>query len=256
MKKISVLIAIIGILLVGCDEKKMEKKSYTVGIDANSGYPFEYKNNCSGVIEGFEPELMIEIAKRGNFKIDFVESSFLSIVPRVKEGNLDMGVGFISITDERKKIVDFSEVYYISRVVVLGNKENTDVDKEKTKITKENISTTKKKLIFGFPKGTYFKNYVKEMKNAVVVEDIDRESVMEKLISKEIDYTIADSRIGTRYIQKNPMIYEERTIKNDSIAIIFSKELPESFKNKVNTIIIEMKKDGTLDLIKKKYNVE
>lgn len=242
MKKIIIFIVLISVFVIGCNKKRMEKESYTVGIDANSGYPFEYKDNSTGAINGFEPELIAEIARRGKFKINFVESSFLSIIPRVKEGNLDMGIGFISITNERKKIADFSEVYYTSRVVVLGNKENKNADK--------------KKLIFGFPKGTYFKNYVKDIKNAVIVEDIDREGVMQKLISKEIDYTIADSRIGVKYIEKNPMIYEERTIKEDSIAIIFSKELPESFQKKINAIIVEIKNDGTLDVIKKKYNVE
>lgn len=241
MKKIIILIALIGVFLVGCDKKKMEKKSYTVGIDANSGYPFEYKDNESGNINGFEPELIAEVAKRGNFKIDFVESSFLSIIPRVKEGNLDMGIGFITVTDERKKVVNFSEPYYTSRVVALGNKENLNVDKEK--------------LIFGFPKGTHFKNFIKDMKNVVIVEDIDREKVMEKLISKEIDYTIADDRIATKYMKEHPMIYEKRSIRNESVAIVFSKELPESFQKKVNTIIIEMKNDGTLEALKKKYNI-
>lgn len=241
MKKIFFLIVIGAIFLWGCGAKEEIKSNYTVAIDSGGAYPSNYKDKDTGEILGFEAELMKEIARRGNFKITFVEKSFSLIITGIKEGKTDMGVGFISIREERKKIMKFSEPYMETMAVAIANKKN-EIDDNKVKI-------------YGIAKGTYFKSLIENKKNIEIIEEIDNNKVIEKLISKEIDYAITSREISNKYKAKYPEIYEESELNKEIIGIAFYKNIPSDFINKVDNIILGMKADGSLDSLKKKYGI-
>lgn len=242
MKKIIILTALLTLFFVGCNKKKVEKSSYTVGVDPNKIYPFGIKDGDNAKASGFEHDLLLEIAKRADLKIDIIDCSFLQIISGVTEGKLDIGIGLISITNERKKNLQFSEPYMKSQVVILGNKDNKLMNEEK--------------IIYGLTKGTYFKHIIENKKNIEIVEDIDTEVVIQKLIAKEIDYAIVDKGIGHSHIEESPMLYEKELLSEDHIGVAFSKNLPECFINKINGVILEMKKDGYLDELKTKYKID
>lgn len=241
MKRIIILTALLMIFFAGCSKWKTEKSSYTVGIDPSTVYPFGVKEGKNAQDLGFENELLLEIVKRANLKIDIVECSFVQMMSGVEKGKLDIGMGLISITSERRKKVQFSEPYMKSDVVVLGNKEN--------KLINEN------KIIYGFTKGTYFKHIVENKKNVEMVEYVDTEVVIQKLVAKEIDYAIVDKVIAHNHMSESIMLYEKELLSNDLIGIAFSKKLPEHFIDKINTIISKMQEDGSLDKLKNKYNI-
>lgn len=241
MKKIIFLIVVGTIFLWGCGAKKEIKNHYTVAIDSGGVSPSNYKDKDTGEILGFEADLMREIAKRGEFKITFVEKAFSLIISGVKDGKTDMGVGFISIIDERKKVLKFSEPYMESVVVTLANKKN--------KIRDNNVK------IYIIAKGTYFKSLIENKKNIEIIEEVDTNKVIEKLVSKEVDYAIVSKEVSVAYRAKYPEIYEENEINKDTIGIAFYKNTSSDFINKVDNIILEMKSDGSLDNLKKKYGI-
>lgn len=240
MKKIIILIALLMVFFVGCNKEKMEKSSYTVGINLNKIDSFEIKDGKNDAISGFEYDLLLEIARRAKLKIDIIDSSFLQIISGVTEEKLDIGIGLISITKERKKNLQFSDPYMRSQAIILGNRDN-------------NIN--EEKIIYGLTKGTYFKHIIEGKKNIEIVEDIDAEVVIQKLIAKEIDYAIVDRGIGRSHIGENPKLYEKEVLSDDQIGIVFSKNLPEQFIEKINHVISEMKKDGYLEELKNKYKM-
>lgn len=245
MKRIVILVALLTLFFLGCNKKKIEKSSYIVGINLNKIDPFGIKAEESDAendaASGFEYELLLEIAKRANLKIDVIDSSFLQIISGVEEGKLDMGIGFVSITNERKKKLQFSEPYMTSQVIILGNKDNKNINEDK--------------ILYGLTKGTYFKHIIENKRDTEIVEDVDMEVVIQKLITKEIDYAILDKKIGYGYIEKSPMLYEKEVLSNDQISIAFSKKMPKKFIDKIDNIILEMKEDGYMDELKNKYKI-
>lgn len=238
MKKIIILI-VFGIFLIsGCSTKTEENRSYTVAIDSDKEFPFSYIDKNTGKISGFESDLIREIANRGNFKVDFIEKSLSLIQFNVKKGEIDMGIGTLSITDERKKDFKFSVPYMEELVVVLANKKN--------KIE------SKRKEIYGIVSGT---SYIENLKNIEFLEEVDNNKVIENLMSKEIDYAIMAKRSGDIYISKNPELYIKKVLQKDSIGILFNKDISDNFINKVNEIILKMKEDGSLKALKKKNKI-
>jgi polar amino acid transport system substrate-binding protein len=84
-------------------------RTVTVGTSADFP-PFEYIEN--GQFVGFDMDLMREIAKIAGFELKFVDMSFDSLIPALRAGQIDVAAAAMTITEERKKVVDFSMPYW------------------------------------------------------------------------------------------------------------------------------------------------
>lgn len=84
-------------------------KTITVGTSADFP-PFEYIEN--GQFVGFDMDLMREVAKLAGFELKFVDMSFDSLIPALRAGQVDVVAAAMTITDERKQVVDFSTPYW------------------------------------------------------------------------------------------------------------------------------------------------
>ena len=82
--------------------------------------PFNFIN--SGKPSGLEIDLLTEWANRRNWKLEFLIMDFASQIPAVQTGKADMAMGAISITEERKKQVLFSDGYIDSHIVLITRK--------------------------------------------------------------------------------------------------------------------------------------
>ena len=72
--------------------------------------PFAY-HDASGALVGTDVDLARRIAARMNRGLVVEEVDFSAIIPRLKAGTADMGIATITITDARRRDVDFSEPY-------------------------------------------------------------------------------------------------------------------------------------------------
>ncbi|MEN3008485.1 basic amino acid ABC transporter substrate-binding protein [Pseudothermotoga sp.] len=84
-------------------------KTITVGTSADFP-PFEYIEK--GQFVGFDMDLMREIAKIAGFELKFVDMSFDSLIPALRAGQIDVAAAAMTITEERKQVVDFSIPYW------------------------------------------------------------------------------------------------------------------------------------------------
>lgn len=66
----------------------------------------------SGEVGGFEREFGDEICKRAALECTWTINEWDSIIPNLQSGNYDAILAGMSITDERKQVIDFSENYY------------------------------------------------------------------------------------------------------------------------------------------------
>lgn len=80
--------------------------------------PFEW-TDAKGEFVGFDLDVMRIIAILKSYKITIQNLGFDSIIPAVQAGQCDIGASGFTITEERKKVVDFSDPYWESNQSVL-----------------------------------------------------------------------------------------------------------------------------------------
>lgn len=89
--------------------------------------PFEMMDQETGEMIGFDMEIIAEVAKRAGFDYELQTMDFNGIIPALQTGNVDIAIAGITITEEREKIVDFSDPYYDSGLRILV-RVDSDVD--------------------------------------------------------------------------------------------------------------------------------
>ena len=87
--------------------------------------PFEFKQGDKYV--GFDIDLWAAIAKELKLDYTLKPMDFSGIIPALQTKNIDLALAGITITDERKKAVDFSDGYYKSGLLVMVKANNNDV---------------------------------------------------------------------------------------------------------------------------------
>ena len=84
----------------------------TVRLGTEGAYPpFNFIND-SGEVAGFEREVGDELCKRAALICEWVTNDWDSIIPNLQSGNYDVIIAGMSITEEREKIINFSQNYF------------------------------------------------------------------------------------------------------------------------------------------------
>jgi polar amino acid transport system substrate-binding protein len=84
----------------------------TVRMGTEGAYPPYNFINDKGEVDGFERELGDELCKRAELTCEWVTNEWDSIIPNLVSGNYDTIIAGMSITDERDKVIDFTQNYY------------------------------------------------------------------------------------------------------------------------------------------------
>ncbi|WP_183600367.1 transporter substrate-binding domain-containing protein [Paenibacillus phyllosphaerae] len=100
-------------------------KKYVFGTDATYP-PFEFEKD--GKYVGIDIDLLNAIGEVQGFEVEIKPMDFKGIIPAITAGQLDGAIAGISITDERKQVVDFSEAYYEAGLSLIVHKDNTEID--------------------------------------------------------------------------------------------------------------------------------
>ena len=72
--------------------------------------PYNFVND-DGEVDGFERELGDELCRRAGLTCTWVTNDWDSIIPNLVSGNYDTIIAGMSITDERDKVIDFTQAY-------------------------------------------------------------------------------------------------------------------------------------------------
>ncbi|MBT2581388.1 transporter substrate-binding domain-containing protein [Planococcus sp. ISL-109] len=136
MKKLTLLALLLAVLTVlaacgGSEEETggeaggdAEGETYRVGIDTTYP-PFEFEEG--GEYKGIDIDLINAIAENQGFEIDFNPMDFGGIIPALQAGQLDIAIAGMSITDERKEVVDFSDPYFDAGLSLVVAEDNNDI---------------------------------------------------------------------------------------------------------------------------------
>ena len=95
--------------------------SQVVKLGTNAAFPpFEYVEGKN--IVGFDITMGQYIAKDAGMKLEVVDMAFDSLIPALQSGTIDFIAAGMSVNEERKKNVDFSETYFESEQVIIVRK--------------------------------------------------------------------------------------------------------------------------------------
>ena len=101
-------------------------KIVKIGTDT-SYVPFEYLDQATGEYTGFDIEIIQAISEEAGFEYELSPMDFSGIIPALQTNNLDVGIAAMTITDERKEVVDFTDGYYDAGLYVLVRADETEI---------------------------------------------------------------------------------------------------------------------------------
>lgn len=117
----------------GCGQDSTDNKAASdekilhVGTNADFA-PFEFQDeNGSTEYQGFDMDLIRAVAKEMGYKAEIQNINFDGLIPAMESGNIDVIAAGMSINEERKGQVDFSDPYYTSGLTIIVNKNNNDI---------------------------------------------------------------------------------------------------------------------------------
>jgi polar amino acid transport system substrate-binding protein len=84
----------------------------TIRMGTEGAYPPYNFINDAGEVDGFERELGDELCKRAELTCEWVKNDWDSIIPNLVSGNYDTIMAGMSITDERDEVIDFTQNYF------------------------------------------------------------------------------------------------------------------------------------------------
>src|SRR5437868_1970309 len=85
-----------------------------LAVTENAYTPLNFADPKTGEGIGWEYDAFNEIGKRLNLKVEWKQASWDAMIEAVRNGQFDVGMDGITINDERKKQVDFSDPYMVS----------------------------------------------------------------------------------------------------------------------------------------------
>lgn len=86
---------------------------------------FGFKNPTTNEVEGLDADLCRAIAKGLGVPPEFVEAVSANRLPFLKEDKVDIVISTMTVTEDRKKEIDFSKVYYMAGQSILVKKAST-----------------------------------------------------------------------------------------------------------------------------------
>lgn len=108
-----------GNITVPANESKKASKKLKLGTNATFP-PFEYVEGTD--IVGFDISMGQKIAAKADANLEVIDMAFDSLIPALQAGTIDFIAAGMSVTEERKKNVDFSDAYFASEQVIIVRK--------------------------------------------------------------------------------------------------------------------------------------
>lgn len=251
MKKFlsALLVAVMTMsLLTACGSTTEETAALADGVltvGTNAEFPpFEYVND-NGEPDGFDMALIKAIGEKMGVEVQVENMEFASLISSIGS-KIDVAIAGMTVTDERKETVDFSESYYeaVQYVILPAGSEIATADDLKNKAIGVQLGTT----------GDFIAS---EIEGATVSQYNKAVDAVNDLINERVDCVIID---------KNPALVFEGKFEGQVVAVdgaqfgfepeYYAIAMPKGdavLVEKVNAALADIKADGTFDELVKTY---
>ncbi|BBK65320.1 TPA: ABC transporter permease subunit [Staphylococcus aureus] len=223
-------------------EKIKERGELRVGLSADYA-PMEFEHTVNGKTEyaGVDIDLAKKIAKDNNLKLKIVNMSFDSLLGALKTGKIDIIISGMTSTPERKKQVDFSDSYMMTKNIML-------VKKDKVNDYKDIKDFNNKKV--GAQKGTEQEKIAQtEIENASITSLSRLPDVILALKSGKVEGAVVEKPVAEAYLKQNPKLGISNVKFNEEekdTVIAVPKDSPKLL-SQINKTIKEVKDKGLID---------
>ena len=210
--------------------------------------PFQFEEATTGEIMGYEYDLVEEICWRINCTLDYQIVSWDVMIASVGEGQFDMGMTGISIIEERKEIVDFSDPYINLQQFLLvraGEDRFANIDE----------FAANPDLLLGVQAGTsgFFVtlDFVPDEARRVVYTEFG--ALVQALIVGDVDAIPVDAAAARGFISTTggAVMTVGDAISDDQMGFIFPKG--SDFVAPMNAAIASLHQDGFLGFLMNKW---
>ena len=247
------LVALLALttLAAGCgggkkDDKASQKTEKVLRIGTNADFaPFEFQDVSGKEYQGFDMDLIRAVAKEMGYKADIQNLNFDGLIPALEADNLDVIISGMTINDERKKKVDFSDPYYKSGLSIIVKKDDKSINK---------FSDLKGKKV-AVQIGTTSAMEVKKIEGAEVKEFNSSADTFLELKAGGVDAVVNDRPVNDYYITKsgvNDVRRLEELLTSEDYGIASSKKKPE-MKKQIDAALKKLHDNGEYDKIFKKW---
>jgi polar amino acid transport system substrate-binding protein len=226
-------------------EDKADKKVLVMGTSADYA-PFEFIDTEKGdEIIGFDVELAKAVTKELGYELKIVDMDFNGLIPAIQSKKVDFVMAGMSATPERKKAVDFSDIYYKPLQLVVTKKDNgiKTIEDLKGKTVGVQLETIQEEKALEIQKSVDMK-----------VENRGRiPEVVQELRTDRFDAVIMEEPVANGHMKANKdfVSFEIEDPNNHGFGIVFPKD--SELTEKVNAILKEMKDNGELDKLIEKW---
>lgn len=221
-------------------------KVYVVGTDAAYA-PFESQNE-KGEIVGFDIDVVKAVAAKAGIEVKFVNTPWEGIFNTLGQGDRDLLVSAITITDERKQTMDFSAPYFDAKQLI-AVKENSKIK----------TLADLKKLKVGVQTGTTGDEVVTKLigKNSANIKRFESTPLaLKELEAGGVDAVVADNGVVIHYVANNAgskfRTVDDTSFTPEQYGIAIKKGNAELL-DKINAGLAAIKADGTYDKIYASY---
>lgn len=248
----AILIGVLSLSVAGCSSKEeknqlksiKDKGVLTVGTSADYP-PYEFHKEIDGkdTIVGFEMMMAEEIAKELGVKLEIKDMKFDGLLGALKSGNVDMVVAGMSPTEERKKAVNFTDIYYNGEHVILVKDNNKNKYKSIGDLKNAKIAVQKASLQ---------ENIAKDVIKTSDIKSLGKISdVILALQNNNVDAVVVSKEAIDGYLKQYPQIVVSDVNlgenKGEGSAIAVDKNNDQTLTTETNKVINKLKDSGKIN---------
>ncbi len=244
-------IAVFAAPLAAADLPDLQGREVVI-VTENAYPPLQFVDPATGAAIGWEYDAIDHMAGLLNFVPVIENSSWDAMIPAVSEGQYDLGMTGITIREDRAEVVDFSDAYMRSEMFML-------VRADEDRFSDGASFAADADLLVGAQPGTTpFYTAVYEVLDGdeanpriKLFETFGAQ--IQALAAGDVDLVLTDGTAGQGYVEANPDTYKlvGAAMGTEDFGFIFPKgsDLVAPF----NAAIAEMKADGTIEALNRKW---
>lgn len=227
-----------------------ETKTYTVVMD-DSFAPFESLDDKGNVV-GFDKDIIDAIAAKENLSLKFVPRPFDGIFETLKTGDSDIAIAAITITEERKQSMQFTDPYFEATQVIVVNDKGATIKSAKDL----------EKHLVAVKTGTTGDIAISKLMGATNANIKRYESLplaLKEVVAGGVDAAVGDNGVVQNFVLNNNkdgkqlQLVSDPEFAKEHYGFAIAKDRSDDLLAKLNSGIAKIKSDGTYDSIYQKW---
>ncbi|HET7714584.1 MAG TPA: ABC transporter substrate-binding protein [Bauldia sp.] len=224
------------------------KEWTTVRIGTEGAYPPFNFIDSNGELQGFDVDIAKALCEKMKVECTFVAQDWDGIIPALTAGKYDAIVASMSITDERKQVVDFTDKYYTNALTFVAPKDTDITDVSPQGLAGKMLGAQSSTVSAQFLEDKYGDSDIKLYPT--------QDDAYLDLASGRVDAVLADVGPSNLWLAGEDgqccAFVGEAVVKDDAIGIAVRKE-DTDLKEMFNKALAEIIADGTYEKINEKY---